>query len=76
MPYEYKPKYNVDESLSLLKKYAELIGKCPNIKELDTPTFNHKNETDVVDLWYSMPYSIYYKEKYGSIKNAFKIIAR
>lgn len=76
LPYEYKPKHNVDESLSLLKKYAELIGKCPNIKELDTPTFNHKNEIDVIDLWYSMPYSIYYKEKYGSIKNAFKVIAK
>lgn len=64
----------VDEDLSKLKLYAELIGKCPNIKELDYPVFNIFNEVEIKNFWMGLPESKYYKEKYGSIRNAYNLV--
>lgn len=72
IPYEERGSFIENEALSDLLKLKELIGKTPNISELDTPVTTPENAIEVIDLAYTMPKSNFYKEKYGSIAKAIK----
>jgi hypothetical protein len=62
-----------DEALELLVKYSKLIGKCPTINELDNPCPSIENTIKIVDLWVNMPDSRFYKERFESIRKAYKL---
>jgi hypothetical protein len=62
-----------DKVLLQLLDYSKMLGKCPNINELDNPRPSISITKSLLDLWVAMPNSSFYKDNFGSIRNAYKV---
>jgi hypothetical protein len=61
------------EALKKILDFSAIIGKCPNINELDNPYPDIRDTKRLIDIWVTMPHSHYYKQTFGSLKSAYKL---
>lgn len=72
IPYNMR-KPNLSNDIKNLFTIKNILGKNPSCNIIDNNITTPENAIELMNVLYDTPYSLHYKEKYGSIKDALKI---